>query len=173
MHTLRHCFCHAPARTEGRHPRHPGAPRTQEARDHCAVHSGGHRDSAPSDLSPRDHPTRVGHPRAGGRGDLPRPRSELSAATTRALEPGPAQGHVRRRALSQRRSGRACAALLGLRAAPDRLQLLSQPPLRQMPGQCRATLASRGGQFTPAFASARQRPMSRYTIEFWGSLGTS
>ena len=33
-HTLRHCLRHPPAGAEGRHPRHPGAARPQEAGDH-------------------------------------------------------------------------------------------------------------------------------------------
>ncbi len=45
------------------------------------------------------------------------------------------------RAVSQRRARRPCAALLRVRAAADRLQLLPQPALSEVPEQCRAALA--------------------------------
>ena len=60
----------------------------------------------------------------GGRGHLPRPRADLATPRAGPLQSRPAQGHVGRGALPQRRARRSRAALLGLRAASDRLQLL-------------------------------------------------
>ena len=117
----------------------------QEARDHGALHPRGHRDAARGDQSAGDAAARVGRrrgaPRPGGRRHLPRPRARLAPGAARPPEPGSAQGHVGHRAVPQRGAGWARAALRGLRHRPDRLQLLPQPPLPEVPGARRATLA--------------------------------
>ena len=64
-------------------------------------------------------------------------------AAARPPEPGSAQGHVGHRAVPQRGAGRACAALCRLRHNADRLQLLSQPPLPEVPGAAPRSAGSR------------------------------
>jgi transposase len=81
----------------------------------------GFRTSRPWLNSADLNPTR-GTP--GGRGYLPRPRAGMARPRARPLQSRPAQGHVGRGALPQRRARRSCAALLIVRAAPDRLQLV-------------------------------------------------
>ena len=90
MHTLRHCFRHSSARTEGRHPRHPGAARAQEVGDDRALRPGGDRPAARSDQSAGEPALHVVHTRgalrSGARGYLPRPRVGLAASAARPPE---------------------------------------------------------------------------------------
>ena len=69
---------HAPAGAEGRYPGHPGAARTQEARDHGALYPGGHRPAARGDQSAGAH----GHRRSAARWGAPPWRSRTSSAPT-------------------------------------------------------------------------------------------
>ena len=82
-----------------------------------------------------------GTSRPGGRGYLPRPRADLAISPAGPPEPGPTEGHVGHRTVPQPRPWRAFTTLFGLRRAPDRLQLMPQPALPKVSGQCRATLA--------------------------------
>jgi hypothetical protein len=77
----------------------------------------------------------------GGGRCLPRAWCGLAPGAARPPERGPAEGDVSHRALPQRCAGRACPALRRLRARPDRLQLLPQPALPQVPGTGGAPLA--------------------------------
>jgi integrase len=92
-----------------------------------------------------------GAPRTGGRGYLPRPRADVAAARARSLEPRAAEGHVGHRALSQRRLGRSFAAMLVVRRTADRVQLVPQPTLPEVPERRRPALA----RSTPGGSLAR------------------
>ena len=128
------------------------------------LHPRGHRDPARGDQPAGDAAARVGRlavGRAGpgGRRHLPRPRARLAPGPARAPEPGPAQGHVGHRAVPHRGAGRACLALRGLRHRPDRLQLLPQPALPEVPGARGAGAGSR-----------RARPICcRWSTTTWSS----
>ena len=65
-----------------------------------------------------------------------------------ALQPRPVEGHVGDRAVSQRRPGRPLAALFSVRATADRLQLLPQPTLPEVPGERRTSAGSRHARLT-------------------------
>ena len=65
----------------------------------------------------------------------------VAGAPSRASEPRPTQGHLGDPGLPDGGARRSCCALRGLRSCRDRLQLLPQPPLSEVPGTDRASLA--------------------------------
>ena len=156
-HTLAAQLRDASAGAEHRHPRHPGAARTRQARHHGALHPRCHQDD-PGGHEPARALARCELKEgcaacvkrggrvpsgAGGRGYLPRPWSRLAQSQCRSCEPRPIKGHVGHRELPHGGSRRACRALRGLRAHAHRLQLLPQPPLSQVPGRGGQAMAGR------------------------------
>ena len=153
-HTLRHSFATHLLEDGRRHPRHPGPARARQARHHRPLHQGrdptvrsGHESARPAVAlfegqrsRPTAEPVRAS---TRGRRHLPRCRARLPGRPCRAPEPAPAQGHVGDRALPHRGAGRSRRGLRGLRALADRLQLLPQPALSEVPGRGGAHLAGR------------------------------
>ncbi len=135
---------HPPAGAEGRHPRDPGAARAQEARDHRALYPGGHRPAARGGQSAGDsapHVTRRGRPalevadifRAHGPRWRQAQHGHLSLGQLKVMS-----------AIEQCRSAALGGHVLRCDACEqvrDRLQLLSQPALPEVPGERRAPLA--------------------------------
>ncbi|CAG9261607.1 hypothetical protein PCAR4_530008 [Paraburkholderia caribensis] len=136
-------LCDTSARTEGGHPRDPGAARPCEAREHRALRPGGHRPAARGHQSAGPPASRVGPrvaPHAGGCGHLPQPRASVAGHDT--PEPGAAEGHVSHRTVPHGSTGRTCVALFWLRKDGGVLQPLSGPALPEVPGQRRPSLAA-------------------------------
>src|ERR1700712_5157175 len=144
---------HPPARTGRRHPRHPGAARTRQARHHRALRPGRDQDDprrhraagAPRAADGRTEHNRLTRraTRAGGRRRLPRCRAGLPGGPGRAPEPAPAQGDGGHRAVPHRLPRWSCRGLRRLRPHAHRLQLLPQPALPQMPRGGRSRVAGR------------------------------
>ena len=80
---------------------------------------------------------------AGGRGYLPRPRPGMAQSQCRPCQPRPAQGDVGDRALPHGSARRPCRALREVRPHDDRLQLLPQPALPEVPGRGGKGMAGR------------------------------
>ena len=98
-----------------------------------------------------------------GRRHLPSRRACLSGRTCRAPEPHPAQGHVGNRALPYCSARRSRRGLRGLWPVADRLQLLPQPALPEVPGRggadvaCRARGRPLAGRLLPRRVHAARR----------------
>ena len=148
--------------TRHRHPRHPGAARSPQTLYHGALHARRHghdrrhrepaRSAVQATNSSQEKPQgRAGEvtPRGrdpsgtGSRGHLPRPRGRLACCQRRSRQPRPAPGDARDRALPHGGARRARRTLRGLYPYPDRLQLMPQPALPQVPGCGGTALAGR------------------------------
>src|SRR5262249_164271 len=81
----------------------------------------------------------------GGRGYFPRPWSGMASSQCRPCQPRPTQGDVGDRELPHGSTRRPCRALREreLRLYADRLQLLPQPALPEVPGSGGARVACR------------------------------